>query len=342
MKKQNFEKRNFDLLILVTFLTGVLLIISSYAWFYASLDVKIDFLKLETSSETGLFISLDGIEFGSTVEISEENLINKLKKTYPSNLSQWASRGLYSMSSNGISNINSDKFDMFTSIKYDFKDNDSSGKRYLTVIKSEEEGINNLSQYIAFDVFLKNVSGSPKSDNLYLVKGTSIDYTDPKVDDYDGTINSMRIGIVKIGSVPLNSHINTIQSIKCFNNCRSLIFETNSTRHSDGSIERAREFGVNLIDGNYVPTYALIKEGRSLDPASGQMGSGVELDTEHFQKQDTITGFNNPIFQIPNAITKARIYIWLEGQDIDNLTTSANGKPIQININFYKDLAGYY
>lgn len=342
MKKQNFGKRNFDLLVIVTFLTGVLLIISSYAWFYASLDVKVDFLTLETSSETGLFISLDGIEFGSTVEISEETLINQLRKTYPGNLSQWASRGLFSMSSNGISNNNTDKFDMFTSIKYDFKENDSSGKRYLTVIKTEEEKINSMNHFIAFDIFLKNVSGSPKSDNLYLVKGTGVNYMNPEIDDYDGTINSIRIGLVKIGSVPLKSHINTIQTIKCFNNCHSLIYETNSTIHSEGSIERAKEFGVNLVDGVYTPTYSLIKEGRYLDPATGQAGSGVELDTEHFIKQNTITSFENPIFQIPNAITKVRVYVWLEGQDMDNLSTSARGEKVSININFYKDLAGYY
>src|SRR5574344_1104065 len=185
MKKQNFGKRNFDLLVIVTFLTGVLLIISSYAWFYASLDVKIDFLTLETSSETGLFISLDGITFDSTVEISEETLINQLKKTYPGNLSQWATRGLFSMSSNGISNTNSDKFDMFTSIKFDFKQNEAIGRIYLHVVKKTEEKIDNMNQCIAFDIFLKNVSGSPKSDNLYLVKGTSIAYMNPEIDDYD-------------------------------------------------------------------------------------------------------------------------------------------------------------
>ena len=100
-------------MLLVTFFIGVLLIFSAYAWFYASLDVQVKFINLVVSKKNGLFISLDGIDFDSSVQISKENLINNLKNTYPNNNSQWAEYGLYPVSSLGIPDSNSSQFDMF-------------------------------------------------------------------------------------------------------------------------------------------------------------------------------------------------------------------------------------
>ena len=39
----------------------------------------------------------------------------------------------------------------------------------------------------------------------------------------------------------------------------------------------------------------------------------------------------------PNSITKVRVYIWIEGQDIDNYDYSAIGKKIRINFGFTKE-----
>jgi len=39
----------------------------------------------------------------------------------------------------------------------------------------------------------------------------------------------------------------------------------------------------------------------------------------------------------PNSITKVRVYIWLEGQDIDNYNFSQLGKTISINFGFTKE-----
>ena len=51
--------------------------------------------------------------------------------------------------------------------------------------------------------------------------------------------------------------------------------------------------------------------------------------------------FNTPLFEIPDGITKARIYIWIEGQDIDSLETYSDGTKVDINLSFIKDNKGY-
>ena len=119
-----------------------------------------------------MFISLDGIDFGSSVEISEENLINRLKNTYPNNTSQWSKGGLYPISSLGIPNSNTSKFEFFAAIGYDA--DPITGKSYLSTRQMKEEGRNSYKNYIAFDIFLKNITGSPVSDNLYIDHGTNI------------------------------------------------------------------------------------------------------------------------------------------------------------------------
>lgn len=346
---------NPKLLVSVIVLTLILLIVSSYAWLSASLDVQVRFFDLKVSSDSGLFISLDGVKFSESIEISMDSIISELKKTYPNNTNQWSSGGMWPVSSNGPETLNSDKFAVYVGEVSKNKSRTDTSQKTLNTVRATEDEANSANVYIAFDIFLKNVSGSPKSDNLYFDDDTYIDYDYDRLDDMDdaygtaeeiidsmqGIMNSVRFGLVKIGSVSSKSDINTIQNIKCNNACQTIIFEPNSTLHTDASIEKAKIYDVDLIDGQYFPTYAIIGEGTKLQMANGQAGTGIPLDTEHFALQQTITNFDSPIFQIPNGITKLRAYVWIEGQDLDSLATNSKGAPIDIVINFVKDLAGY-
>ena len=120
-----------------------------------------------------------------------------------------------------------------------------------------------------------------------------------------------------------------------------VIYEPNSTSHTEKSIEDALDYGITLIDGKYTPTYGMIKEGTRLDHTNGHPGTGIPLNTTNFREQVTIKDFKNSIFEVPNAITKARVYIWLEGQDVDSLETHSKGTDLDVIINLEKDLAGY-
>lgn len=334
-KLKKIKEKNFNLMLLVTFFLGVLLIVSAYAWFQASLDVKVKFVNLVVSKKNGLFISLDGIDFGSSVEISEQNLIDNLKNTYPGNTSQWAKGGLYPISSLGIPNSNTSKFDIYIASGYEI--DPISGKSYLSTRKIEENGINNSKNYIAFDMFLKNITGSPVSDNLYIDDGTNIIIDDGYTEQIQGLVNSARIGFVKVGTVSNNATINEIQNIECNGNCEMIIYEPNATSHTDLSIERAKKFGINLLDGQYYPTLAISGPMNFYDISDVVKGN----PTENFELQETRVDNDRPIFEIPDGITKVRVYVWLEGQDIDSLETKSEGADVSIVINLIKDTAGY-
>ena len=355
--------------VVASFFTGFLLLISTYAWFSVALDVQVKFFDVIVSSDSGLFISLDGVEFSSAIEISRDTVIGELFDTYPNHTNQWSGAGLWPISSNGISDPNSDKFDIYVGEVSRKRGKVVDAKRFLNTKLSNENEPNAANVYIAFDFFLKNVSGSPINDNLYLDEDTFVDFDYERfqymldnyyndlfeeeyeemtaelqqeiVDQMNGIMNSIRFGFVKIGSVPSRTSPTDIQNIQCNNNCQTVIYEPNSTLHAPISITKAAPLGIDLVDGVYVPTYAVIKEGTNLAHTSGHEGTGFPLDPEHFKLQETIKDFDEPIFEIPNGITKFRCYVWIEGQDVDSLETNSKGAAIYIAINFVKDLAGY-
>ena len=63
------------------------------------------------------------------------------------------------------------------------------------------------------------------------------------------------------------------------------------------------------------------------------------IDEDYFELQETITedDFDEPLFTIPNAVTKVRIYIYIEGQDIDNYDFASLGKKISVAFGFTKE-----
>ena len=52
-----------------------------------------------------------------------------------------------------------------------------------------------------------------------------------------------------------------------------------------------------------------------------------------------LTSTSRPTFMklAPNSITKVRVYIWIEGQDVDNYDFASLGRKISINFGFTKE-----
>lgn len=354
IKLLSSKKRNFISLIVI-FLLGTLLLVSTYAWLSTNLNVKVKNFNMIVSQNSGLSISLDGINFSTYVEISEEILIDKLKNTYPNNTSQWSSNGLVPISTYGTSGPNDQTFNFFSSVGVKYKDKEKKIGYLTTALMEDDTSRKSFNRYIAFDLFLKNATGSPTSDNLYLDPSSYLilerdedeeePTTEEAIEDLEeikGLVNSARFGIVKIGSVGLDASANEIQNMRCNNNCSFIIFEPNSTNHTKLSIERAMKYGLNLTDGEYFPTYAYTKALKGVKVEDTISGS-ANLDLNSFKLQETLVeeDLENPIFDIPSGITKVRIYVWLEGQDIDSLETDSEGAKISISLDFSKDTYGY-
>ncbi len=327
--------------IALIFIFGVLLIFSSYAWFSTNLNIKIKTFNMVVSKNSDITISFDGINFDRSIEITKKEVYENLGELYPNYLTQWPSNGLIPVSSPGITNSNSHFFDFYETngVLYYRREKD---RGFVTTEKNDESKPREYNYYLAFDIFIKNDTGSPASDNLYFETTSKIYAPDENDEEMQGLVNSFRVGIVKVGSVGLNASVDDIQNIKCNNDCKSVIYEPNSKFHTPLSIERAKKYGVDLVDGNKFPTYAYIKEGGPIYVENSISGSS-RIDREFFIPQETITDddLDKPIFTIPNGITKARVYVWIEGQDIDSLETNSKGTEVEITIDFVKDVEGW-
>jgi len=327
---------------IIIILFGTLSIFATYAWFSTNLNVKIRTFNMIVTKNDGLSISFDGINFDTFIEISKDELIRNLKGRYQNHKNQWASTGLSPVSTIGISNPNTEKFAMYETLGGVRYKNRNKTNGFIRTSLIDENESREYSRYIAFDLFFKNDTGSPISDNLYLDTGTEVTMEENATEEMQGLLNSVRLGFVKIGSVGHDASVNQIQNISCNNNCQSIIYEPNSNNHTNLSIERARKYGINLVNGQSFPTYASIRAGDPIYVANTVSGTS-NIDSSYFALQNTRKEGNleEALFQIPDGITKARVYVWVEGQDIDSLETDSIGSSISISINFVKDTAGY-
>jgi len=107
-----------------------------------------------------------------------------------------------------------------------------------------------------------------------------------------------------------------------------------------------------LAENSVIPTYVVnskISSGDNVDVYDGlngynsTIGTGdtaklVNLDTFTDAEKNTEGAARVPFFYLaPNSITKIRVYIYLEGQDVDNYDLISNGNKVKINFGFTKD-----
>ncbi len=112
---------------------------------------------------------------------------------------------------------------------------------------------------------------------------------------------------------------------------------------------------LNIADGNAYPTYAIrdvIDDNKNVDIYDGfnsymnniydpdSNPTGLLQSYDYFtDSKKNLTGTDRPAFMTlaPNSITKVRVYIWIEGQDIDNYDFASIGKRISVKFGFTKE-----
>ena len=337
--KINNKDIKFNFTVIFAFICGVIFIFATYAWFSSSLNVEIEFVNLSVNNTTGLYISLDGITYGDSVTVNRESITNDLDPLYPGNNNKWPmGKGMYPISSPGILVDNNDgDFDWFVKVREDKPRNSEDLRIGLKKYKTR----GNSANFIAFDLFIKNISFSRKADNLYLWEQTGINLLDDKDPLSVGMLNSMRMGFSFDGFVDdHNAPSSVVQNLNCDNACKDMIYEPYSTSHNETAIENAADANVDLVNGEYFPTYAIKQEAKFVPLYSGYSDK-YPIDEIYYKEQETFTELNEKMFEIPHGIMKMKVYIWMEGQDIDSLYTVSNGDTLSIDLQFHKDNAGY-
>ena len=367
-------------------LTALLLATSTYAWFTGLQDVNVSPFEVEIAAADSLELSLNGKDWSSTLTFTKDNF-NTL--TYDQNSFNWPSDGLFPVSTVGTLDENSSRMIMYE--KSSLTTTPGGYRLMANQVQNLAEGRegskeNSQDGFVAFDLFIKNYSGTQyyeennekNEEAIYLDYTSAVNIAESGVAD-SGIQNSVRVAFAQIGRVSAYTTTQgTITGIKCKDNtasevtgiCRkATIWEPNDTKHVAPAIqyyqnsckERTGEdvtdkdsFTNNpcgeVKDGTAYSTYAIaqaigygdnidVYDGEDFNKYKASVTSGKLVDYDYFtDTEKNKKGVLRPSFMTlaPNSITKVRVYIYIEGQDIDNYDYAAVGKQISVGFGFTK------
>ena len=311
-KKRQKEIRKTYLLFLIL-ITGIFLASSTYAWFTVNRIVYIDSLNVRVEAQGGIEISSDGKTFKSYV--TSEDLKNA-KDTYKTSVNQLPLKLEPVSTSGGLEN---GKLMLF----YGNVTNNMNGDYVLNANREIETSNNEDGMFIAFDIFLK----SNKDTTLYLTPESGAKYVGDKI---PGIENATRLGFIVLGNTVSNANLDFIQSLNNASNDDVYIWEPNYDVHNEYGIKHASEvYKITVSESNNPPVkYDGIKSNLKNIPVE-KANSTYYPNLFETVVVDYLTPANfinnKEIFAIKSGITKIRIYIWLEGQDVDCENNSAVG-----------------
>ena len=424
--KRNRRTRN---LVMVTSLSAVVLIASTYAWFTGLQSVSVEPFTVEISSADSLELSLNGEQWSDTLTLTKDNILNTgelgadkvAQKAYKTNTNNWPINqapgttdedgkrfGLVPISTIGAMNTATSRMIMFEKSSMTTT---PGGYRLLASTVDNDKSATEQKQkgYVAFDLFIKNYSGTQYLTNMSDPTDTSFEEaiylnTDSHVSvatnaggvASTGIENSVRVAFAQIGRISAYSrNASAITGITCSNNtdgdandhvtglCRNAqIWEPNDTAHKQVALNWydkscVQRTGATLTKNDYktasdkcttigltdyAQTYAIGKpievgDSDKVDVYDGLNGYDTRISTYNtFKTSDSLDngplvafdyfrdtekllkGMSRPTFMTlaPNSITKVRVYIYIEGQDIDNFDYAQVGKMIEVAFGFTK------
>ena len=384
MQKQNKRRtRRIRNLIFICTMTAVVLSVSTYAWFIGMRTVNVSSFDVEIASTDSLLLSLDGESWDTTVNISEATLD---ADSYIGHTNNWGGRGLFPVSSVGDMDATASRMKLFE--KASLTTTPGGYRLLVSRVNNYEEGDLEQDGYVAFDLFVKNFSGTQyikelnelDEEDIYLTADSAVSVAADGVAN-TGIENSVRVAFAQIGRVAGTTNTPaTITGITCSPTagsdvtgvCRTAqIWEPNDTKHVVNAINwyntsclartgtdvtlKASYVGNcgTVADGFAYPTYAAsraITSADNIDIYDGaEYNTYVDADfvggypiTPYPFFTDTMkikTGTERPTFMkfAPNSITKVRIYIYIEGQDVDNYDFASIGKKIAVKFGFTKE-----
>ena len=406
-EKQNKKIRN---LVLFCSLCAILLSVSTYAWFIGMKTVNVAEFDVKIATTEGLFLSMDGADW--KYELDAKNTA-----AYAGNANTWADgegEGLIPMSSVGDMDEDSSRMKLYekgslTVSPGGYRLLASRVHNYDTLLAEGGTEYKEGKGYVAFDLFVKNVSGQEyyvennplNEEAIYLTTNSTVKVANAGVDGgvaNTGIENSVRVAFVQLGRVKADTtEAANITGITCADKeagegqvqvtgiCRDAqIWEPNDAKHEQNALNwyktsclQRKEDGTTVMDkASYgteectaittteaVPTYAISRRIDIADQVNiydgtkfnSYVANSVDYKT-YAQAEDkstyklvdfpyftdtmkNIAGANRPQFMTlaPNSITKLRVYIYIEGQDIDNYDFASLGKKITVNFGFTKE-----
>lgn len=325
-KKDRRRKKIFIAIIMILF-TGIILTASTYAWFTANRTVTVEAIDVNVSTSQGLQISTDAINWKSIV--TNDDITGVTWTGARNQLPQGDGKTAVPVST--AANVTGGFMDMYRGT---IESDDTTGTNYLVSEKSEEKN-GTEGDFVAFDLFFQ----STEAQKVYLTSSSRV--TAKAATTPTGIENAARVAFIKEGNVPYGSTPGDAQKI--IGNEHTWIWEPNQNTHTAAAIDNARNvYGKEIgathpklaykgVMTTFTAAQKVLLSNEDEDKFADVTTVGTDTGTEE------APGIPNTAFleafDIKEGVTKVRIYMWIEGQDVD-CEDRASGGSITYNLQF--------
>ena len=316
MSKKSKRGASVKSSLLVLLLILILLISSTYAWFTANKNITISSLNVNVTASNGIQISTDA-EKWKTI-ISNEDITTN---AYSGHINQLPTT-MAPVST--AKDVLAGKLQLFEGALTAGK----SGNFELKATGPLQDTAGSTGNYIAFDIFLKVNDRT----EVFLTQGPD----GAKVTDDKGLANAARVAFIDEGHAADGQNANTYTSLN--NGSVAKIWEPNNEVHKDEAKSNATGIlgVVGPVQNVKLPTYGVAKAIDVAIPADQtQKDDGTNLKTVTNDISTPSSGVpeSTSLITLEAGITKVRVYMWIEGQDID-CENSASGANVTFDIKF--------
>ena len=321
VKTRIVKRRRLLVLLIALLFTMVLFTSSTYAWFTANQTVTVSRLTVNVAAQNGIQISADGTNWKSVIQTTD--ITGAHSGAYGDSINQIPA------TLEPVSTVGAVDDDGLMEMYYGTVGTNSNGDYILTATKStEQEGTT--GKFIAFDLFFKVDAAT----DIFLTTNSGV----RTLDDTDkGIQNASRIAFVVLGNTASGSSVSTIQGLNNGSASNAYIWEPNYDVHTAAAVSHARDtYGVTTTEtGGDLLEYSGVKAPiASTNNVIVRQSSPTAYSTTYSNYFDdvtvtysTIAGFSTQkqIFSLQTGVTKVRIYMWIEGQDVDCENAASGG-----------------
>ena len=338
MNKKSKRKSDLRSSIILLLILLLLLITSTYAWFTANQVVTISTLNVHIEAQNGLQISADATAWKSVLE----NADIASDAAYSGNTNQIPT-SMEPVSTVGEIDTATGFMKMFYGT---VTADETDGGAYKLTSTAETDAAGTTGKYIAFDMFLR----VDKDTQLKLTQASTVEMKEGSSDK--GIKQASRVAFCLQGTQPVGTALGTITGMKGATSFGAegstvYIWEPNSNWHTAAAVAHARDnYGITTTaseDGSSVAAVPYYGVNQVITEGIKLINTNNGNDTTHFTaitpsyvtESDTsaVLKAEQNVFSLSAGITKARVYMWIEGQDVDCENT-ASGTDISFNLQF--------
>ena len=313
-KRKNRTKKFILLLLLTIIMFGT----STYAWFTANQVVTINSIDVKVEATNGLQISTNADQWKSVITNTD------ISSGYSGHKNQLPAT-VTAVSTDGVVDTTLGQLKLYKGIV----GNDAATGDYNITTTLETEAAGTTGDFVAFDVFLR----VDQAQTIYLTTNSNV-VAKASTED-KGLKNAARVGFVKLGE---GQATDTVANLIALNNSiasKAIIWEPNMDAHSTMVQNTvAPEYGVTLVANSNTPYYGVnrvISTAVNLkNLVKGTDTTNASAVTPDIKTLATPAAYQQA-FNLAAGVTKMRIYLWIEGQDID-CENNATGSDITYNI----------